>query len=274
MRTAAAIVAEGKVMSEERRESYRCAVQSKVDTAALRTGRGDIMVRIVEESAGGFTISGDKPRHLKKIKAGQTMSMVASSGCYEVKVVHNTDGPDGVRVGLQRIREVQFLGSGATGAQLTAIAALVVAVFIGGLYIPETWKPQPEALAQGRWRLPEAAESAAANLTHRELADHYLRLDSLRSPQYTRELNLTAGQQKAISGIVAETSQELAQLYKQQAIRQNAAKGDVVQADWSNNSLKLMQASWDRIHEVMTPQQRDKLRKIPLSPAASDQAGT
>jgi len=266
-------------MTEERRESYRCPIQSGMDTAALRTWRGDVMVRIVEESAGGFTISGDKPRHMKKIKPGQTMSMVAASGCCEVRVVHVTHNDDGVRVGLQRLREMQFLGNGVSGAKVASVAALVVAMFLGGLYIPEKWKPQPTALAKGLWRHPEEPDDAAlldpAEL-RKQLAIDYLKLDNLQSPQYTRELELTAGQQHEISGIVAETSRALAKLYQQQSQAGNASAemSTQTEADWSNNGLKLMQASWDRIQAVMTGPQREKLHQIMLRPAVTQQAGT
>ncbi len=255
-------------MSEERRESYRCPVQPEMDTAALRTSRGDVMVRVLEESAGGFTISGDKPQHMKRLRVGQLMTMVAASGCCEVKAVHITQGEDGTRVGLQRLREVPQLGGGISTKQVAAMVALVIAVFAMGIYIPEHWKPQPAALAQGKWRLPEKEDGSPPEdpaETRKKLADDYLKLGNLQSPEYTRELGLSADQQQAISGIVAETSQELAQLYKQRTARKNAAKGETPEPDWSNNGLKLMQASWDRIQEVMTPQQREKLHQIMLT---------
>ena len=41
---------------DERRTSFRCPVQGAAEAVILRTRRADLMVRVVEKSAGGFGV--------------------------------------------------------------------------------------------------------------------------------------------------------------------------------------------------------------------------
>lgn len=250
-------------MDQERRKSYRCQVQPTQEAAILRTQKTDVIVRIVEESAGGLGVT---TAQTGCVKEGQVLSLATGAGCCEVKVVHVNESDSQTRIGLQRIRELAFLSCGAPrlwpstrhgiadgsrSFQLMLICAACLAFFLGGVLLPSGW-----------WRKGEPARSTQKNRSQREkeLATHFVQLDGLKSQRIIETLKLDEQQQLQISVIVEDATAKLAALFDQ---RQSLST-----RDWSEMGLQLIQAAWIEIQAVLTEEQQDRWRDLFAEKAA------
>ncbi len=104
--------------SNDRRESFRCPIEEPRERSVLRVGANTLPCRLLDESAGGFSVLLDGPVDLG---ADQIAELHSDAGSFEVRVIHATDAAplkDGdtndsqeesasrFRVGLLRLREI------------------------------------------------------------------------------------------------------------------------------------------------------------------------
>ena len=255
-------------MDQERRASFRCAVQTDEEAAILRTDRADHMVRLVEKSAGGYGIILEK--HLD-VEVGQIFSLATSGGCCEAKVVHVQHDDEETRIGLQNIRDLKYLPGGSNWLtrrlasvfsskyarlHLAMIALLCLGFFIWG----SSWSSNP--LHKGR-KTPAATETEGsgkpttnpAQKNDRELTLAHLNVDGLTKGKVVAELELSAQQQSQIRGILDETAAALALVYED---RPNAGS----RAEPADVALQLIFFASRQIEGLLTDEQRARWNKL------------
>ena len=171
----------------------------------------DFVVRVCEESAGGYSIIGDKGL---AVKAGQMVTLATGAGCSEARVVHITDGDDGIRMGLQRIRDIKGDANVAVKKQLgfswsrvrTIGRAVVVVLICVLLFIVAIKQSRNENMLQALRSLMPAGERPAQHAAavrkaenrdtpEEKLAADFLKLDHAKNPELVLKLNLDATQQ-------------------------------------------------------------------------------
>jgi hypothetical protein len=101
----------------DQRKSFRCAVPDSQQEAELRVRRRRFVVRLFNESSGGFAALTDRDLG---VAAGDILTLVTRCDQYEVRVAHvtpieptPTEGDGAVfRLGLERLRELAALPEG------------------------------------------------------------------------------------------------------------------------------------------------------------------
>ena len=104
----------------DRRGSFRCPVADSRQGCMLQVGAERLPARLLDESAGGFSVLVERPAGLV-LDVGQTVQLQSDSGWFEVRVVrvveaeppdgndaqHSEDGPGSwFRLGLLRLHEI------------------------------------------------------------------------------------------------------------------------------------------------------------------------
>ncbi len=84
----------------ERRDTYRMSKQDYQRDAQLKIGRKLVEVQVLDESAGGFLISG---RSLPKTKPMDTVELFNSNGAHCLRVAWQRKVDGRTRLGLQRL---------------------------------------------------------------------------------------------------------------------------------------------------------------------------
>ncbi|QDU96504.1 PilZ domain-containing protein [Lignipirellula cremea] len=248
-------------MTENRRTSYRCPVRSNDEVAILRTRRRDLVVRIIDESAGGLSI---QVENSKELSEGEILSIAHNSSCFEVRVAYlREQAEDGKwRVGLERRGELKYLHSagvfhGVTFRDFTASFGLL-AVTSAILFM--IWHMSPPEWKKGLFGEEDTAiveNSDAENdseAREKLLAAKYLRLSDARSPRFANMLELTPPQVKEIHTVVEATSRSIAGMYRNRS-------GDDDDR-WIDASLDLINKTWMRIEQVMTPPQHERFAQM------------
>jgi hypothetical protein len=98
-RQASTIVVSSLAMSTNQRTSYRCPTADG-QPAILRVGRRDVIVSLLDQSAGGFAVSGDESIRLAP---GQVLSLRTGMGWCEVEVVTLERWDGELRIGMRRL---------------------------------------------------------------------------------------------------------------------------------------------------------------------------
>lgn len=95
-------------MSQETRHSVRIAVPAEQQTAALRIGRRELVVRLLNVSAGGCSVEAEEPVHAE---LGEQVQVRTAAGWTAAKVVSNSHDEVGNFLGLQWLCDVAVPGA-------------------------------------------------------------------------------------------------------------------------------------------------------------------
>lgn len=229
-------------MANERRESYRFPARSTDGVAILRNQGVDLMVALAEESSGGFGVVTAKPVPLK---VGEELGLATEDGNYIVRVCHVTETDGQTRIGLKRVRDVDFLPTGRVGlknlrhcllspamaaARLLVAAACLAAFVAGFLLAPNDW-------------LKGATAPAAARMEMPPLAHDFERL--LVSERFATSLALTDEQRRRIDDVVGRTTTRMSTLF-------------ITTPPESRNetAIQIIRASWEQVQDVLTDEQK------------------
>lgn len=90
-------------MEHNQRQSFRAPIDTGHKSARLFTRRAEVLVFLVDESAGGFGIMTDLSISLSD---GETVWLQTATGCSEARVVNSTMEVGAKRFGLQRLRDL------------------------------------------------------------------------------------------------------------------------------------------------------------------------
>ncbi len=252
-------------MSSERRESFRCLVPFEEAPGVMRVGTKDMVVHVLEESAGGFAVRA--PALPEQPQDGDRVVVATGGGCCEVRIIHQTEVDGGFRIGLQRLRDVKTVGgkapSTAHGILLSVPNVLGAAVVFSSFVLIFLWsffafdaKSLTAWVAVGhgdpRQSEPFVRVKSAADVSEAKLAANYFQLGDFKTPEIVRELALDKKQQQEICGIMKETTAALSAIYER--------REDVDDEHWAEIGLQVMQRSKEEVLSVMTEdQQRDWL---------------
>jgi hypothetical protein len=99
-------------MRDERRKAWRFPVLEEHRRAELRVGDASLAVRLVDQSATGFSIECD--RH-PGVYAGENVWLQTSSGWTEAKVIKIRHEIEVTRIGLERLADVDVNFPSSTG---------------------------------------------------------------------------------------------------------------------------------------------------------------
>ena len=248
-------------MTLDRRSAYRCSVQPNEQPAILRAGEEELSARLVEKSATGFGVIVEGPLDWEQ---GQVVVLATIDGRCLARVVHSTDLESGeIRIGLERSKELTPEGKregdwGALAPQNLAsrvraigrLAAVFLACLVASTWAMSyvtSWWNQSDKDDKGKAVAKASAVSRPARPEAR-LANKFLRLDQLKSGDLVKKLNLSRDQQQKISGIVEQMTAALTALYETR--RPNDPE------TWSELGLHVIQASWRKIEQELTPDQR------------------
>ena len=152
-------------MGSERRTSYRIAIPEAQSNAVLRVGRREVVVRMVNASAGGYELASGEPL---VASPGQLFPLRMASGWCEVKIVWSEPADQGTALGVEFVRELDspLRGAGRNKA-LTLIGGGVLTLVVGGWllwnYSPEQDQdvPQPSELFS---KIAEQAQKVSATV--------------------------------------------------------------------------------------------------------------
>lgn len=86
-------------MSTNNRECFRCPAPDDGASAVLELGQRQLIVELIDQSAGGFAI---RTAAKSRLRVGQTVKLRTNTGWCEALVVHVERVDDDLRVGLQR----------------------------------------------------------------------------------------------------------------------------------------------------------------------------
>ena len=88
--------------TDNRRTSFRCPNTDADSCAVLRHGRKDRQVELVDQSAQGFSVTGDR----LKGRIGQRMLLRTPQGWSEVEVARREQDSKRITLGLKRISDL------------------------------------------------------------------------------------------------------------------------------------------------------------------------
>ena len=253
-------------LTQDRRNSFRCALPQTDEAGLLRTRRSDLMVRVVEKSAGGFALEAQaKP----PLQIGQCLSLALSTGCYEVRVAHVTELDGESRIGLALVRELSFmpptgelfsmarhgiLSFVGKGMQLVFLVALCTMVFTIGIAIATgSWRDKL-GFAHSKVTSASPISSWAPPDREHKLAKTFTNLDGLKARKFFNALKLSTEQQVKVHAVVEETSVALADLYK----HKDLGPSDV----WSDLGLQLIHRSYEKIQRELTDEQKARWAEL------------
>ena len=246
-------------MHEDKRHSYRYPVQEGFRSAIVKIGRQELLVQLVEESAGGFSLTCDSPF---AFKAGQEALLQNSGGVYQVEIAHVTKHEETTRVGLKRLASVSqpeppkssgfaaiFAGGGQrqSGGVLSfmlfaAMGACLALFFSGGF----------DALGGGANGNSSAVSyqlTSPGGTFHRGLAG----LNTLTSEDIAGKLGLSDMQRKNIQSIFQQTSQSLSAAYE---------RSGSDSAAWEQESGQLVEQAARRVVSSLTREQLQEWSQI------------
>jgi len=259
------------VMSENRRTAFRCPIPAEI--AVVRTHHTDLVVRVVEESTGGYAISTNQP---KQFREGDKLSIAYNGGITAVSVAHVTNDDEGCRVGLERRGELKYLhnfglfhGFSPRALFTTPRGWLRTALMVAMVFTLINFGPEATAFvrhqvasqiaayeeAQKQIAEQQKAKEKSGPEKKRMVAMSYQQLGEVKSRQYSEVLQLDRQQQQQIQAVVQETSQRLAAAYQK---HKNADDNEV----WSDEALTLLESSIHEVEKTMTFEQREKWNKL------------
>lgn len=248
---------------DDRRRSFRCAVHEADEAGMLRTRFSDVLVRIVEKSAGGFGVVAPLA---PPIKSGTLLTLATPNGCHEVRVAHIVQLGNERRIGLERMRELSFR-SGKHGLPSRfgwpLILGLCAVCFACGTIIPAFWNESYGTRLASPNLDSEAIESQYASWTaperEKRLAEGFIKLDGFKDQTLVEALHLSPQQQTKINSIVADASSRLAVIYAQ--------KDSGPAGIWSDVGLQLVHRSYDKIEHELTAEQKARWADLVKSPS-------
>ena len=251
-------------MKQDRRNSYRCTVLPDKDQAILHVGRRQIRSKLIEESAGGFTLAVKKT---SICKPGDRLLLEVASGRYKVQVMHCTEEEGAGRIGLQRLVALSGtannLTSGRRLSDLRGKALIGTAVLLPILLSVFGIFPGQSRSSAAVWSIHTAdVELGPIGQFWRDVKG----LDSLHDPEVADMLQLTNNQRTNIDYVYYEASVMLGALHDE--------VGDDSPQVWQRGSTQAIELAVRRIINNMTDEQVeqwiDLLRKP--TPRASDLA--
>ena len=271
-------------MKLERRNSYRCQVQSHEPVGILKNGGVSLAVRVLNESRDGFGVISDRKT---QVETGQLLSLTTPAGCWEVRVKHSRQHNGATRIGLQRVRELDtYTGSRGlrsllfprprTSVKVSTFALFaVLGVGFGVMFWvgfgPRLGWRSPVSLVESSpsflrptasptsWRIAEDPSRR-----EKQLAENFLRMEKLGSAAFIKTLNLSLGQQKQVDNVVEETTADLSTLY--------AARDDYAPGVWSHMAAQLVRRSWGDVQGVLTEDQKRRWDALLEEPPERRQA--
>ena len=121
-------------MNADKRQSSRIQIPEGREHATLLIGQREVVVRILDESAGGFAVA---LLAEDDIQQNQIYVLKTAIGLYETRVARIEHFQDGKLLGLMRLRELSEAGKNerkaagigsrwATGIGVTAVAGLLL----------------------------------------------------------------------------------------------------------------------------------------------------
>ena len=267
-------------MSDNRRQAFRCAVPDLDARALLRISEGEVVVQVVDESAGGYGVESDREL---AVREGELAGLTTKSGqsiCRVVRVEYHDDGKTGV--GLQRISEIAVEPTYASNTGLfvrwfgRSFGSVVMLLAFGlgtgcavgfakfgRLPFIGSSKSATTA-ADGRPFIPTDPAKRAAALTK-----SFNSIDDLKSRHFVKALSLTDGQQRNIDNVVDKLMLELATVH--------VDRGDKSPEVGSHMGLLMIRRAWLKVETVLTAEQMAKwdamLDGEPAGPAGAVQAG-
>ena len=267
-------------MSDNRRQAFRCAVADVDARALLRISEGEVVVQVVDESAGGYGVESDREL---AVREGELAGLTTESGqsiCRVVRVEYHDDGK--TAVGLQRISEIAEEPKSASNTGLFArwfgrsFGSLVLLLAFGlgtgcavgfaqygRLPFLNSSKSTTTA-ANGGPSIPTDPAKRAAALTQ-----SFNSLDELKSRHFVKALSLTDGQQRKIDSVVDKLMLELATVH--------VDRGDLSPEAGSHMGLLMIRRAWLKVESTLTPEQMAKwdamLDGEPAGTAGAVQAG-
>lgn len=204
------------VMSQETRHSVRIPVPAEQQTAALRIGRREVLVRLLNVSAGGCSVEAEEP---VQAELGEHVQVRTAAGWTAAKVVSNSHDEAGNFLGLQWLCDVAVPGQGKKrrrgrrGLLANLWVELGVLVLLAGCgwgvitvlqrFANPSAKANPASAAQ-----QQSAENAAKHRDCRREAALGVReviLNHLAHPELSGKLALSEGQSQELRVLVDES---------------------------------------------------------------------
>ena len=137
---------------------------------------------------------------------------------------------------------------------------MAIGVYVGAKYLDGAPKPQEEG-----WDIAAFATKLAASQepehSERAVAQHATRLGGLTEKSVVMHLKLTGQQQKQVAGEIDELTRRLALLFSE--------RGKRSEAEWADQGLLILHASWEEIDGILTDEQRLKWRELMVEKAAA-----
>ncbi len=261
-----------RAMSEERRQSYRYRFEDGDRWVMLRIQRREFPARLLDESAGGFSvgIDGAAPVHV-----GDVVVVNASDLWCEARVVHQETTEQGMRLGLERLREQQVGPQTLRGNTPVAAShmhgrprdfmttvSLCIGVSLTVVALSWFFRPQLSSLFGGS---PEVvfispAENKQATMDFLSgkqdprLNAGLQRLTLLRRPEFLERLQLTAQQQSELQKIVTDASKALELIYEE-TLEESRRK-------WSQRTMSALGDAEAEMLRVMSDEQKARWREL------------
>jgi hypothetical protein len=242
-------------MFRERRNSFRCPIQSLDGPALLKVGSKEIVVQLVEESAGGFGVIADEGA--AKLKEGQPGLLATTSGRFEVSVSHITNVDEKMRVGLNRLADLEGDNHAGLFGSTRSVALLLLGIcslfFFWGTAFPSTWWHD---IGLGGSRLSQTNVGSDPRQSDREqlILRSCRLLDELTSREFRESLQLTQVQQQRIAKIVEKTNKSLDQITNDRGAADSGRRIDV--------GLGLIATAWLEVQEVLTDEQKMRWKEL------------
>ncbi len=262
-------------MSDNRRQAFRCATAQGDARALLRISEGEVVVRIVDESAGGF---GVKSEQELVICEGELAGLTTSSGqsiCRVTRVEFDDSGA--TSVGLQRVSEIaeepRLAGNRALFTRWfgrsvrSAVGLLAFGVGLGAMVgLTRLGSFSWAGASQASLLRPDIPRDPGQRLA--ALSKSFSSLDELTSRQFVKALKMTDHQQRKIDHVVETLMDHLASV----AIDHKDQSPD----SSSHLGLLMIRRAWMQVEGILTVDQMTKWNSIldgePSLPG-SDQAG-
>lgn len=154
-------------MGDERRRWFRCKVPEGTDQAVLRAGVRDILVRLINTSAGGFSAACTGPLNAQ---LNDILQLKTAAGWFEVRIIYLEQQQDATQLGLERVRDLgdhlkrnwSDLMFDLVGGRLGAAAlatALLAGLLLGASLLRQSRQPAADE-AQAASHPPQSTPAA------------------------------------------------------------------------------------------------------------------
>lgn len=244
-------------MSANRRQAFRCAVAEPDARALLRISEGEVIVQIVDESAGGFGVISDRELVVHEGELAGLTTRRGQSICRVVRVEYGDD--ETTSIGLQRVSEiaeepktasnagifVRWFGRSMGAVVMLLAFGLGLGVALGFAKFGNLALPLTSRTTATHPSIPADPAKRAAALTK-----SFNNLDELKSQQFVKMLHLTDGQQRKIDTIVDKLMLQLAEVH--------VDRGDRSPEACSHIGMMMIRRAWLQVEGLLTEDQMQK----------------